>query len=92
MSPTTAVSNSRVSVMFAPTVNAVDPDDILQHTEALGRRFPVQQDTVCFYASERNERREGDFEAEHLDELLYGLREDLIRAEGDPMACQHLCD
>jgi hypothetical protein len=44
----------------------------------------VQQHAVCLDSSERHEGRDGDFEAEHLDELLDGLRQDLVRAEGDP--------
>jgi hypothetical protein len=46
----------------------------------------VQQDAVCFYASKRDERRDGDFEAEHLHELLDWLRQDLIRAESNPVS------
>ena len=44
----------------------------------------MQQDSVGFYSGERNEGRNGDFETEHLYQLLNGLREDLVRAEGDP--------
>jgi hypothetical protein len=45
----------------------------------------VQQRAVGFYSSERDEGRDGDFEAEHLYELLDGLRQNLICAEGHPV-------
>lgn len=88
MSPTIRVSTCRVIKMFARTIDSVDPDDIFQHTHTLSWRFPVQQHAVRFYSSERDERCDGDFEAKYLDEFLYGLGEDLVRAKGDPMPCQ----
>jgi hypothetical protein len=66
------------------TVYAVDSDNVFQDRGALVRRFPVQQNPICLYSSERNEGRDGDFEAEHLHQLLDRLREDLVGAEGDP--------
>lgn len=44
----------------------------------------MQKHAICLYSRERDEGRDGDFEAEDLDELLDGLREDLVCAEGDP--------
>lgn len=65
-------------------VDAIDADHVFQHRGALVGRLPVQQHAVGLDARERDERREGHFEAEHLHELLDGLREDLVGAEGDP--------
>lgn len=67
MSPTVMVSCCRASEVIAPTVNPIDPNDVFQHTESLSRRLPVQQDAIGFDPSERDERRDGDFEAEDLD-------------------------
>jgi hypothetical protein len=44
----------------------------------------VQQNAVCLYACERNEGRNGDFEAEDLHQLLDGDGEDLVCPERDP--------
>jgi hypothetical protein len=49
------------------------------------RRFPVQQHAVCLDPSERHQRRDGDFEAQKVDELFDGLREDPVGTEGHPI-------
>ncbi len=68
-----------------PDIDAIDANDILDHRGALGR-LPVQQHAVGLDAGQRNEGRNGDFEAKHLDQLFDGLREDLVGAESDPAA------
>lgn len=70
--------------MRTPTVYPVDSDDVFEDRCALVCGFPVQQHAIRLDSSKRNERCDGDFEAEHLYKLLYGLREDLVCAEGDP--------
>ncbi len=44
----------------------------------------MEQDAVCLDAGKRDKRRNGDFKAEDLDQLVDRLRQDLVRAEGEP--------
>jgi hypothetical protein len=44
----------------------------------------VQQHAICFYPSERNQRRDRHFEAEEVDELFHGLGEDPVGAKCHP--------
>lgn len=44
----------------------------------------MQQDAVGLDARQRDERRNGDLEAEQGNELVDGLGEDLVGTEGDP--------
>lgn len=44
----------------------------------------MQQYAVGLDSSKRHERRDGDFEAEDVHELLDGLGENLVGAKGDP--------
>jgi hypothetical protein len=84
MSPTVACQQVSCVCHVPPTVYAVYSNDIFEDRCALICRLPVQCDAICLDSSERDEGRDGDFEAEDLDELLDGLREDLVCAEGDP--------
>jgi hypothetical protein len=73
------------------TIDAVDADDIFEDRGTLVWRLPVQRHPVGLDSSERDEGSDGDFEAEDLHELLNGLREDLVCAEGDPeRMCEHV--
>jgi hypothetical protein len=67
------------------TVNAIDAYDIFQDRGALVRGLPVQQHAVGLDAGERNERCDGDFETEQVDEFFDRLGEDLVGSEGDPV-------
>lgn len=72
-------------------VYAVDADYVFEDRGALVWRLPVQQHAIGLDASERDEGRDGDFEAEDLHQLLDGLREDLVGAEGDPACAVSVC-
>jgi hypothetical protein len=76
---------------FAHTVYAVDPDHVFQNRRALIWRLPVQQNPVCLYSCQRNEGRNGDFEAEDLHQLLDWLGEDLVCAICDPKSPVNTC-
>jgi len=85
MSPTAACQIwSRATSKQTHTVYAVDADHVFQNRGALVWRLPVQQHAVCLYSGERHQRRNRDFEAKDLDQLLDGLGQDLVGAEGDP--------
>lgn len=86
MSPTAGCQQGRVPRACTPTVYAVDANDVFEDRGALVGGLPVQQDAVGLDSSERDEGREGDLEAEHVDELVDGLGEHLVRAEGHPAA------
>ena len=67
------------------TVDAIDAYDIFQNGGALVWGLPVQQHAVGLDGGERNERCDGYFQAEQVDELFDGLGENLVGSEGDPM-------
>ena len=85
-SPTAARQYSLQTSDAQPTINAVDAYDIFDDRGALVRGFPVQQHAVCLDSSERYQRRDGNLEAEQVDELFDGLREDPVGAECHPAA------
>jgi hypothetical protein len=66
------------------TVDSVDAYDIFDDRGALVGGLPVQQHAICLDAGERDEGRDGDLEAEQVDELLDGLGQHAVGAEGDP--------
>lgn len=66
------------------TVYAVDTNDIFEDRGPLVGGLPVQQGTISLDASEGDDGGDGDFESEDVDQLVDGLGEDLVCAEGNP--------
>jgi hypothetical protein len=83
-SPTTSREHCWRAWSTRPTINTVDTNNVFEDRGSLVGGLPVQQHAVCLYPSERDQRRDGHFEAEEVDELVHGLGQDAVGTKCDP--------